>query len=68
LDQLRGILYFYAADGTPLGRLSLATTVGIPPYGLRALRGTGAYLGVGHDLSVATLRVVRNPGCPMVDE
>jgi hypothetical protein len=63
LDQVRGLLFFYAADGTPLGGLPLAQMLGTHPRGVYTIRGAGNYLGVGHDVSVTTLRVVRDPAC-----
>jgi hypothetical protein len=63
LDQVRGLLSFYGADGTPLGRVPLAGVVGTIPRSVWTIRAAGDYLGVGHDTSVTTLRVVRDPGC-----
>jgi hypothetical protein len=63
LDQNRGLLFLYHGDGTPLGRLPLARSVGTEPRAVHAIRGNGDYLGVGHDLSVTTFRVVWDPAC-----
>jgi hypothetical protein len=63
LDQSRGVLFMYDADGTPLGRLPLARSVGTQPHSLHGIRGAGDYLGVGHDLTVSTFRVVRDASC-----
>jgi hypothetical protein len=61
LDQQRGLLFFYAADGTALGRVALAPILGTRI--VYTVRGAGDYLGVGHDTSVTTLRVVPDPAC-----
>jgi hypothetical protein len=63
LDQLRGLLSFYGADGMPLGRVSLTQLVGTVPRSVHTIRAAGKYLGVGHDTTVTTLRVVRDPRC-----
>ena len=54
LDQLRGLLSFYGADGTPLGRVSLTQLVGTIPRSVYTIRAAGNYLGVGHDTTVTT--------------
>src|SRR5262249_42856916 len=59
LDQSRGVLFVYDADGVPLGRVPLARSAGTVPRALHGIRGAGDYLGVGHDLTVSTFRVVR---------
>jgi len=64
LDSLRGILHVYDASGAPLGRVSLPQAVGTSAGALHTIRGAGEYLGVGHDLEVTTLRVVRDAACP----
>jgi hypothetical protein len=63
LDQLRGLLSFYGADGMPLGRVPLTQLVGTIPRSVHTIRAAGKYLGVGHDTTVTTLRVVRDPRC-----
>jgi hypothetical protein len=67
LDQGRGLLYFYDEDGTPRGRVPLAKPVGTEPRSVHSIRGAGDYLGVGHDTSITTLRVVRDPTCTAAD-
>jgi hypothetical protein len=63
LDQMRGQLYVYDDAGRPLGRVPLASTLGTSPMGLQAIRGSGGYLGVAHDLAVTTVRVVPDRAC-----
>jgi hypothetical protein len=63
LDQSRGVLFVYDIDGMPLGRVPLARSAGTEPHAVHGIRGVGDYLGVGHDLTVTTFRVVRDPAC-----
>jgi hypothetical protein len=67
LDHGRGLLYFYDDHGTPLGRVPLGKAVETEARAIHSIRGAGDYLGVGHDTSIATLRVVREPTCPTAD-
>ena len=63
VDQMRGLLFFYDLDGTPLGRVPLAPSIPGGPVVVYTVRGAGDYLGVGYGTTVLTLRVVRNAAC-----
>jgi hypothetical protein len=63
LDWLRGVLHVYDDVGAPLGRVRIAQLLGTVPDAVHAIRGAGDYLGVGHDLVVATLHVARDATC-----
>jgi len=68
LDSLRGFLALYDGEGTPLGRVSLAQAVGAMPGNVNAIRGAGDYLGVAHDTTITTLRLVRDAACTTSSE